>query len=50
MMRNQSLADAMRSRLDSEKAEAKIEYQTGFAPPAPAGLRVLRAKPQPQTR
>ena len=34
MMRNQSLSDAMRSRLTSEKAEAKIEYQPGFAPPA----------------
>jgi EpsD family peptidyl-prolyl cis-trans isomerase len=37
MMRNQSLADAMRSRLDSEKAKAKIEYQSGFAPPAAPG-------------
>lgn len=35
MMRNQSLSDAMRSRLDAEKAKAKIEYQTGFSPPAP---------------
>jgi EpsD family peptidyl-prolyl cis-trans isomerase len=34
MMRNQSLSDAMRSRLASEKAEGKIEYQPGFAPPA----------------
>lgn len=34
MMRNQSLSEAMKSRLDTEKAEAKIEYQPGFAPPA----------------
>jgi peptidyl-prolyl cis-trans isomerase C len=34
MMRNKSLTDAMRARLASEKAEAKIEYQSGFAPPA----------------
>jgi len=34
MMRNQSLSEAMRSRLDAEKAKAKIEYQPGFAPPA----------------
>lgn len=34
MMRNQSLSEAMRSRLESEKAEGKIEYQPGFAPPA----------------
>jgi len=34
MMRNQSLSDAMRSRLEAEKAKAKIEYQPGFAPPA----------------
>jgi peptidyl-prolyl cis-trans isomerase C len=36
MMRNQSLSDAMRQRLESEKAEAKIKYQQGFAPPAAA--------------
>ena len=34
MMRNRSLSEAMRARLDSEKAKAKIEYQPGFAPPA----------------
>lgn len=34
MMRNQSLTQAMRSRLEAEKAEAEIEYQEGFNPPA----------------
>lgn len=41
MMRNQSLSEAMRSRLETEKAEAEIEYQEGFKPasatPTPAG-------------
>ena len=36
MMRNQSLSDAMRQRLESEKAEAEVKYQQGFAPPATA--------------
>lgn len=46
MMRNQSLADAMRSRLDAEKAKAKIEYQPGFAPPAaPSGSPSAAAAP-----
>ncbi len=36
MMRNQSLSDAMRQRLESEKAEADVKYQPGFAPPAAA--------------
>jgi len=36
MMRNQSLSDAMRQRLQAEKAESEIQYQQGFAPPAPA--------------
>jgi peptidyl-prolyl cis-trans isomerase C len=34
MMRNQSLGEALKQRLDSERAEAKIEYQEGFSPPA----------------
>jgi len=34
MMRNRSLSEGMRSRLEAEKAQAKIEYQAGFAPPA----------------
>jgi peptidyl-prolyl cis-trans isomerase C len=50
MMRNQSLADAMRSRLDSEKAKAKIEYQTGFAPPSPAASGAAGAKPATPAR
>lgn len=36
MMRNRSLSDAMKARLDAEKAKAKIEYQSGFAPPKPS--------------
>lgn len=31
LMRNQSLSDAMRKRLEAEKAEAEIEYQEGFS-------------------
>jgi peptidyl-prolyl cis-trans isomerase C len=34
MMRNQSLGEALKQRLEAERAEAKIEYQEGFAPPA----------------
>lgn len=40
LMRNQSLSDAMRKRLEAEKAEAEIKYQEGFssaaASPTPA--------------
>lgn len=36
MMRNQSLGEALRQRLATERAEAKIEYQEGFAPPPAA--------------
>jgi EpsD family peptidyl-prolyl cis-trans isomerase len=34
MVRNAALSEAMRKRLEAEKAKAKIEYQRGFAPPA----------------
>ena len=40
LMRNQSLSDAMRKRLEAEKAKAEIKYQEGFssaaATPTPA--------------
>jgi len=36
MMRNQALSDAMRQRLQAEKAKSEIKYQEGFAPPAAA--------------
>ena len=50
MMRNQSLADAMRSRFESEKAAAQIEYQTGFAPPAAAPSARPSARATPAAR
>jgi EpsD family peptidyl-prolyl cis-trans isomerase len=31
LMRNESLSDAMRKRLETEKADAEIEYQEGFS-------------------
>lgn len=37
LMRNQALSEAIRQRLDTERASAEIEYQDGFAPPAPSG-------------
>ncbi len=49
MMRNQSLAEAMRSRLEAEKAEAEIEYQPGFAPPAPSASGTPAASASPAT-
>jgi EpsD family peptidyl-prolyl cis-trans isomerase len=36
LMRNQALSEAIRQRLDAERASAEIEYQDGFAPPAPS--------------
>lgn len=36
LMRNQALSEAIRQRLDAERASAEIEYQEGFAPSAPS--------------
>jgi peptidyl-prolyl cis-trans isomerase C len=47
MMRNRSLAEAMRARLESEKAKAEIEYQPGFAPPAPSATPSAGAPASP---
>jgi hypothetical protein len=35
-MRNKGLMDVLQQRLKSARAEAKIEYQDGFAPSEPA--------------
>ena len=45
MVRNQTLSDAMRTRLDAEKAKAKIQYQPGFAPPAASPTPAPAASP-----
>lgn len=44
MMRNQALSEAMRQRLQSQKAKSEIEYQQGFAPPAASASRTAEAK------
>jgi peptidyl-prolyl cis-trans isomerase C len=50
MMRNRSLSEAMRARLESEKAKAQIEYQPGFAPPAPTATPTAGATATPATK
>lgn len=46
MMRNQSLSESMRARLETEKAKAEIEYQPGFAPPATPSPSPTAATPE----
>jgi hypothetical protein len=44
-MRNTELAETLQNRLTSVKAKAKIEYQPGFAPPAPKAGADKAGKP-----
>ncbi len=45
-MRNQELGQTLENRLKAQRSAAKIEYQTGFAPPAPASAKPAGAKPK----